>query len=323
MRGYAWLALAAALLVALCSKLSLTLITESATEDVLSQFWSSDRCQLFYPQGGAVSAPLPPLSRSSLPPLRVSEDLFAGGRERASRPYHHSNEVFVNHKYKFVYIGVRKAASSTVLRLLEQHFATTWYWCRDLPTFAGGPPQRLIEDPCHTYLDRCSSRCLDASMVAGYFFFSFVRHPVARFYSGFRQGLLPEVWAQREKLITNQSLIDILYSAVNDHDYVNEHLETQSLSLSTQWRHPDGTQYRVPLDFLGRVEHFRRDFKQALRLIAARSAHPLPPIPDSDMETRSNAGGEDSGFLLQMASPEVDALVRRAYAQDMACFGYQ
>ena len=85
--------------------------------------WNSGRCRSFYnssnSQGIAVR-------RASITPLQVSEDQFEMGRQQAMMPNHVANEVFISDKYKFIYIEVRKCASSTVRRLLGKHFGASW-----------------------------------------------------------------------------------------------------------------------------------------------------------------------------------------------------
>jgi hypothetical protein len=48
------------------------------------------------------------------------------GRQQAMMPNHAANEVFISDKYRFIYIEVRKCASSTVRRLLGKHFGASW-----------------------------------------------------------------------------------------------------------------------------------------------------------------------------------------------------
>lgn len=75
--------------------------------------WFSPRCQAFYKES----------LKSGVTP--VAEDMFYAGRQFAMAFNHHANEVTVSHKYRFIYVEVRKAASSTIRTVLAKHFNAT------------------------------------------------------------------------------------------------------------------------------------------------------------------------------------------------------
>ena len=115
----------------------------------------------------------------------------------------------------------------------------------------------------------------------------------------------------------------------------NQHLESQAMSLASPTQ--DGRSM-IPLDFIGRVEHFADDFLRMLR--HAEEATGLS-IPRAQMQgvvmllnhTQNRLGApseKDLGFaaLLQheiqsLRDPRLDRLVSEAYRQDATCFGYK
>ena len=133
----------------------------------------------------------------------------------------------------------------------------------------------------------------------------------------------------------------------------NGHLETQALALSSaaMWRPVNGSssnwlvgghrlplsdvdRYMVPLDFIGRIEHLATDFLELLEVVTfATGRPPLNPAARSVLEAQLLAGvtnmsafsktnqrsSAGKSIEQRLRNASLDALIREAYAQDIAC----
>jgi hypothetical protein len=276
------------------------------------QSWYSSTCQNFYKRPliektGAYALSSGPSAATTA----VAEDEFYLGRAFATDQVHPANEVTISTEHRFVYVEVRKAASSSIRKLLQRHFNATWR-C---------PGPAAARRPGCLAFDRCSTLCLTPEELDGYFFFSMVRDPLSRFFSGFKQ-------AASQKGIRNVTLehmTGILQTAVASSYYWDPHLETQAFSLSSPVVTPTGGAASVPLHFLGRTESFQADFTELLGILKARSESrgvDFPELNSTDINLTANVGGLKTALVRRVGDEGVEALVRRAYAQDFACFGY-
>lgn len=272
--------------------------------------WHSPACQNFYkqPKNNEDTNVLYALASG---PTAVAEDGFALGRAFATDQPHPANEVTVSEQHQFVYVEVRKAASSTVRKIMQRHFNATWR--------CPGPPAARATG-CRAF-GRCSTLCLTPEELNGYFFFSFVREPLSRFYSGYKQAT-----SQRGiKNLTLAHMTGVLEDAVASRYYWDPHLETQAFSLSSPVVGAAGGAAGVPLHFLGRTESFEADFAELLGILKARSEArgvAFPQLSAADVNLAVNAGGLRTARARRVGDEGVEALVRAAYAQDYACFGY-
>ena len=252
----------------------------------------------------------------------VFEDLYLGRRFESMHPSKQSVEVTVNHKYKFVYINIRKSASSAIASFLESHFSTK--------QFSGCTTDPVTENSsCILYLGRCTATCISDDMLSNYFFFSFARNPWDRFFSSMKQT---------NAAPTNRRALRQLRHMNSTHRVGNEHYETQSLSLFSPTHDGRGV---LPLHYLGQTETLSRDMTHILRLIANRSDTPLPPsllftarhhrtdtVTDQELglvditnETPAMLKSRYDGLKMN-ASLAVRRLVNLVYAQDFMCLGY-
>lgn len=169
---------------------------------------------------------------------------------------------------------------------------------------------------------RFSSLCLTQHEVENLYFFSFVRDPVERFYSSVKQSMVmnkksnitcPEIWEYLEILQNRTCGLD-------------HHLETQSFSLSTPILTQLGGKYQVPLDFIGKLENFEEDFIQLLENVEVKNNATIPSLTKEKMlqsvKKRKNRGGAKKEMVDRCRTEEMDAMVRRVYAQDIECFQY-
>lgn len=129
----------------------------------------------------------------------------------------------------------------------------------------------------------------------------------------------------------------------------NVHLATQTLSLSTATSPSHVThrpserrpRWMLPIDYIGRVEHLQEDFQELLTLLHAVTGRQLSPARSAALnltlgskasvtarETASattcahkdKTGAWTRCTELRLRNATMDAVVRRTYAQDIACF---
>jgi hypothetical protein len=168
----------------------------------------------------------------------------------------------ISDDWKFVYVEVRNAASTSIRQLLFKRFNVSFYHC---------PVQKTVFGDCTVLQGRCSSLCLNQSHIEDYFFFTFVRDPLQRFVSGYK-----EAWKQRFRsqgiMLGNVSHVkDVLDVIVKEHYHSDQHLESMSMSVSMPWQDASGNRYRVPMDFIGRIENLEQDITLLQNLLREKT----------------------------------------------------
>lgn len=269
--------------------LSHTLRLQRLSNQSALDFWNSEGCRSFYDGGGDRQ-------------LRVLEDLHERGRNGSTGQQ--AQEVVVSHDYKFVYVEVRKAASATIRLMLKEVFHTDFFsWCEQCPK-----SYKVLHG-------RCSSLCLSPSELDDYLFFTFVRQPVERFIAAYRQ--LQEHKHHSNKNITTAGMKRVLLDLLLHSNNKDEHTQTQCFALSTV--SAQGKQLR--LDFIGRMEHLERDWRELLSAIERHSGRQLPDVPRSFSSIHQQSSRERALYEAA-ATPEIMELATLTYAQDFVCLGY-
>lgn len=253
------------------------------------------------------------------PRRTTREDLCQGGREKSVWPQHRAQDIVIVKELKMVYVENRKAASSSIRHLLSKYFHSNWKWsCR-------GAPQA-----CRIIDKRCSSECLNADELKDYFFFSFVRDPMDRFYSALKEGLV--MWnahhpaGEGRSSVTNMECDDALQAMLNTSCGVDHHLESQAMSLSTHLPiESDGKEFEIHYDYLGRMERLADDMAIVLEEAQHKLGHKLEGSKVEDLiaelrDTHDNAGAGLLQTVLSVRNEALDAKVREVYSQDFACF---
>lgn len=217
-------------------------------------------------------------SRSSLRIPLVSESFFTRGKNHAMEPNHPANEIVVNDDFKFVYVEIRKIGSSTIRQMLRTYFNSSFNHCPDsIPK----------SDACLVIGRRCSTLCLTEEHVQNYFFFSFVRNPEDGFFSGYKEAFNQRFSKRGVKLGSQTHIKEVLETIISSHYHSDQHLESQTMSITSPLIDGNGQMHRIPIDFIGRVEFLEDDLKDLLNILQSRTTRKAPDIKAG----RSNPGG--------------------------------
>lgn len=229
------------------------------------------------------------------------------------------NPVTLVPKLGVAYVEVRKSASEGIRSGLEKFFNSTWSTCGEFGAPSGN---------CSS-LGRCTSSCLDHSQASTYFWFSFVRNPTERFYSGLASV---SAMSNNKTTFSSSKVADML----NTSDLTcafNAHTSSQLAHL--RQRLSDG--HRVPIDFLGHVEHIGQDFTCMLR--KAEEFHrskgrdlSVPPLQVSQMLSHLTTDSEEKHHgattmslkadIMRWRTELVDSRVKEEFKEDITCLGY-
>ena len=255
----------------------------------------------------------------------VLEDFHPGGRGLAGTEAHVANEVILSSKYRVAYIVVRKNANTAITRWLNHTLKgdATLTWCR--------------ADACQSFSGRCTSLCLDPAVHVqreGWLFFSFVQHPVRRFFKSLTTLMPRTVLLGQPALVRGIATRLLKILALRSHA-LDHHLETQSFSLSTPLPAPTGEVNRfrpqVRMDFIGRVESLEDDCRALIDFANRRpqvAQGAIPAIQDSTHEIpwlrKEHRVNESEKRVLweRLMSPQLISLAHETYAQDIVALGY-
>jgi len=227
-----------------------------------------------------------------------------------------ATEIVVSHEFKFVYVENRKAASSTVRNILLHVFGSS---------FNGSCPE---ETPRHLRrLDQaCTTLTITQSMLNEYYFFTFVRDPVSRFYSGIIQAFEGSLSFEEENC--QGQMMDIL-DYIRDTNRVPEmHLESQAHALSSPVS-VDGLFGMIDFDFIESTHQIAHVFPYLLDQIEVNAGKKLTIIKKQiafwlALERHNAAGAKSpAGSLLTervgaCRSPALDSEIRAVFQQDFA-----
>jgi len=219
-------------------------------------------------------------------------------------------DVFVSIPHKFVFVDNVKAGSTVIRTLFKKlHPPASWY---------GNYTHESISNhtACHVYHQnvqpqRVTTGCLSGPALVrqGFLIFSFVRSPLAKFLSGAAEASEQMGHKPAAKLVEAQ----IARGEKNEvGSWVNEHFESNLWRVLGLDIHGDV----MPIMFIGRLEHFSRDWRTVVDLIPhlskADKAMLLKPLP----------------HLNSRPTPDLDDRTKRKVCKlpsmkaDIACLGY-
>ena len=317
--------------------------------------WMSPQCQNFFARDkacmdstasglgtrAAAATRLSPQPRRWLPQTCSREDLGLGGRSHCcstsscwlGEPL--AWEIVVHHRLKFVYVLNRKAASQTLRWVLLEVLGASMH-----------PPDgcnRSVAWPRGWGEGYCTTLDVTDEMLESYFFFTFTRDPVSKFYAGLFQALKHAMINVHNMEFGTPNcqarLREIAEDMLATNSIPDPHLVSQAAVLSS----PvvlDADRPGLPLDWpLGMIAF---DFIEAMDLLPDSFPHLLRRIEDNaqvaipeavkaravaSVRHKTNTANQSNcpmcrevlSHIHACKTPELDALIRSVYAQDLEC----
>jgi len=210
--------------------------------------------------------------------------------------------VVVSDKHRFVFVNNPKAASTLIRYKLRKAFRADWF----APSAAGRAkrPGRRVE-----------STDLAWEPLRGYFRFAFVRSPLAKLQSGIDQARYnhPEAF--------NGSSFESIVRRLTAHGGADEHLESNLRHVVSRTR--DG--HTLPLHFVGRTEHFRRDWRYVVSRMANVTARQRKVLLSDEAEANRAAdhGGRSGRERRADLAEEAVRRFCRTRRVDYSCLCYE
>lgn len=168
----------------------------------------------------------------------------------------HTVDIVMSHKYKFLYVDVVKAASSTIRGLLFDVLNVAWGYNVNGSRVCPEGKWRIDAVPrrCRYKLSQLHSNVINQM---GYFVFTFVREPIAKYVSGHKEAIKQS--SRKHNTSNINELLDMMTQPganKKKYPFTNEHFEPSSYRLSPL------TNDRQPLhyDFVGKVENWKQDW---------------------------------------------------------------
>ena len=154
-----------------------------------------------------------------------------------------------------------------------------------------------------------------------YYFFTFTRDPIKRFFSGYLQNLVEKRRVHKSSLYTYEAVSEQL-SRIEDRSCgFNVHLESMTMSLSSPVMRPGSM---VPMDFIGDISQLVPGFFAMLKAAGRTLAPELESRVRKLLAAVETHGlAHSSARLAHVRNASLDARVREVYAQDFVCFGYK
>lgn len=217
------------------------------------------------------------------------------------------SEKLISHKHRFIWVGVPKAATRSILTLLH----------RDPPQDFG--TQQVGEEL--RWILKADERLRD------YFMFTFVRNPWSRVVSTYFNKIVTEKEDVREHFL---SRYDGLFKDMSFEEFVrflmddpggadihsDRHWASQHLFLLDE-------KGKIPVNFIGRVENLAEDFNKVTKALG------LGEFELPSLNTRAGWNNREGGLSARDPkeyqkhyTPETRELVAKRYAVDIKVFGY-
>jgi len=222
---------------------------------------------------------------------------------RKIRPPKKKARVWVLEKEKIAYIRIRKVASSSINLCLMQHIAKD----NHMPNPGNNKPlQKSIEASYSSHITHTKIR---KQLKGDYFIFTFVRNPLSRVYSCYKNKIKNPNRASKKDILCNREFYyDMDFETFVDavvklpDNIIDRHLRSQSWFLFD-------AQGLLP-DFIGKLENFNADWD----IVSNRYGLPKPIHWNKT---------SSSGKITDVCSrASLEKLIDR-YADDIRLFGYQ
>ncbi|XP_078602836.1 carbohydrate sulfotransferase 14-like [Branchiostoma floridae x Branchiostoma japonicum] len=232
--------------------------------------------------------------------------------------------IIVNDEYRFLYCYVPKVACTTwkrVISVLEGRFSDPEHIPMDMYKF---------HQQNWTYLSHYPAASV-AYRLQHYYKFMFVRDPLARLVSAFRDKFerrmetfsLKEAWTILEKYRPSPiSETDVSHPNITFHEFVQYVVDTAPRSMNQHWRpYLDLCQpCAIHYDFVGHVDTLEDDAKAVLSAIGADNKVAFP----ARSAFYSHASSEDAvNHYLSQLPPDLFQKLVSKYQRDYNIFGYK
>ncbi|XP_078683985.1 carbohydrate sulfotransferase 14-like isoform X1 [Branchiostoma floridae x Branchiostoma belcheri] len=241
-------------------------------------------------------------------------------RQRWSALHH----IIVNDEYRFLYCYVPKVACTTwkrVISVLEGRFSNPEHIPMDMYKF---------HMQNWTYLSHYPAASV-AYRLQHYYKFMFVRDPLARLVSAFRDKFerrmeafsLKEAWNILEKYRQGPlSLPDVSHPNITFQEFVQYVVDTPPRSMNQHWRpYLDVCQpCAIHYDFVGHLDTLEDDAKTILSAVGADDKVAFPARSSFYSHTSSE---ETVNHYLSQLSPELFQKLVSKYERDYNIFGYK
>ena len=273
--------------------------------------WYTDECRAFY-------SPPPSINGPFFSQIKSLEDFCPnGGRMGAFVQDIDQMEINIISELNLAYVDNRKAAT-VALRFIKSFQKSLILQCDN-----EGPEFQYC---CTKIYGKCryATPCLSETQLENLYFFTFVRDPVERFYSSFKQYMN----TFRIDTITCDDMWDVLYKMKNHTCGVDEHFMSQSFSLSSPiLKDPTGPLLQVPMNFIGKFENLTSEFMHLLEIAELRknvtiSQKRKERVTQILTKKTNSSPGKVKTQILQCRTENMDAIVSEIYGQDIKCFGY-
>lgn len=219
------------------------------------------------------------------------------------RPPRKKPRVWLLENEKVGYIRLRKVASSSLNRCLTQHILNNSGRENTVIDWA------LLKETEEKYSSHVEHAAIRRDLKGKYFLFAFVRNPVERAWSCYKNKILNTKRAGKKDILTNREFyfgmefaefVNVLVKLPDN--VIDRHLRSQSWFLKDE-------QGLLP-DYIGKLETFDTDWE------IIRSKYGLPKIPHHN---KSGSSGKITDICTHAS---MEQLIDR-YADDIKLFGYQ
>lgn len=224
---------------------------------------------------------------------------------------------FLNHSYislrnHYVYLAVGKAANSTVKHhLYELEYAGTRFKTKSVHDRQSSPLLSPFQLPDDLLGEVFTS--------PKYYRFSVVRNPYTRLLSCYLDRIVPGDSAPYRQLLVAMGKPATSKLNVSFPEFVQTVCKQKPFDQNNHWRLQTSEicTSAIAYDFVGKQETFAADMVRIWSRVA-----PGRPAPDFAAENKAPSITSAEKRLAEFYTPELVDMVREAYREDFATFGY-
>jgi len=223
-----------------------------------------------------------------------------------------NDNIHVSLKHKFVYVSVAKTGSTTLKHVLQSHEMQELKptWIKPHPRPVASPfvkPYQLTREQL-------------ASILFGqeYTIFTFVRHPLHRLYSAWRDKIAGNKPPKKQILKALGVDSDATETPVSFSEFIQAVSVISPQHHDKHWalQHRENFCPQIKYDFVGKLETLEKDLAQITKNLNLPLLQYLPETPKNS----KHAGHQSISDAFGDAEL---ALAKNIYKQDFALFDYQ